>query len=379
MKTQDCPVVDRQEYEVRKDGSPVGEAETPLKRHCYMLAGSWSESPVSTHFRALADELAARGHTVVFLVDRCNHEVENHTGNPAVYTWPSFRPTRVRDAWFLRRLIKNYRPDFVIGAFGSTNWMTVVGWLMRVRCRLVWYLTLSDQIETDGQIGRWKLNLLNWRKRLVYSLATHVIPNSLAGSEDVQRVHGVSNEKCNVLYLSLPDPKRELGEFDFRFQKDRTICVGRFNLSKGQDVLLKSIARLKDRFPHAVFEFVGDGPCKAACEQLARELGLRRMAQSYVSVVPSRNECFGLVNIESLAMGTPVIASDVGGIGEILRDGEEGYLVPPDDPESLADRLAAILSDPELRDRMSRKATMRFTRFEQSNLIGEQVDWIESL
>ncbi len=366
-----------------------------MKKRCYIMAGSWSDSPVSTHFRALAEELAQRGHTVVYLVDKCNHEVENHEGNPAVYTWPSPRPTRLRDALFLRRLIRKYRPDCVTGAFGSTNLMLGLGWLMRVPSRCVWYLTLADAIEIDGQIKSWKLKLLMIRKRFIYSLATHVMPNSAAGSEDVQRLHGVPDEKCNVLYLSLPDPNFELGDFDRNIEQNRTICVGRLHPTKGQDVLLNSIVRLKDRFPNAVFEFVGDGPCKGECERLAAELGiadrcrfvgrlphdevLRRMGRAYVSVVPSRSECFGLVNIESLAMGTPVVASDVGGIGEIFDDGEEGYLVPPDDPETLADRLAEILSDSKLRKRMSEKARERFKDFEQANVIDAQVDWLESI
>jgi glycosyltransferase involved in cell wall biosynthesis len=175
----------------------------------------------------------------------------------------------------------------------------------------------------------------------------------------------------------------------------RTICVGRLHPTKGQDVLIRAIARLKDRFPDARFEFVGDGPCMDDCVKLAEELEiadrcrftgrlthdevLRRLATSSVSVVPSRSECFGLVNIESLAVGTPVVASHVGGISEIVNDGEEGFLVPPDDPVSLAERLGELLGDPELRAEMTDKALQRFQYFAQQRLIGEQVDWLESL
>jgi glycosyltransferase involved in cell wall biosynthesis len=186
-----------------------------------------------------------------------------------------------------------------------------------------------------------------------------------------------------------------LSDVEVTRDSNRTVCVGRLHPTKGQDVLLRAIARLKDRFPDTFFEFIGDGPCREDCERIANELGiadrcsflgrlphdevLRRMASAAVSVVPSRSECFGLVNIESLAMGTPVIASNVGGIGEIFEDGEEGFLVPPDDPEQLADRLARVLSDPGLRQTMSEKAHLRFKYFEQDKLVHEQVDWLESL
>ncbi len=376
-------------------GSKVQVGKRSMQRRCYFMTTSWSDSPVSTHIRALADELARRGHTVVLLVDKQNHQVENHDGNPAVYTWPSVRPTRFRDALFLRRLIKQYRPDFVMGAFGAKNLMICIGWWMRVPCRAAWYLTLAKQIEIDGQIARWKLKLLQVRKRAVYRLATHVVANSVAGSEDVQNVYGVVVEKCHVLYLSLPDPKLQLPDYPTNVAQDRTICVGRLHAGKGQDVLLKAIVQLKDRFPDTVFEFVGDGPCRAEYEKLAADLGiadrcrfvgrlsldevLRRMGASLISVVPSRSECFGLVNIESMAMGTPVIASNVGGIGEIFDDGVEGFLVPPDDPASLADRIARLLGDPALRDEMSRKALQRFQKFERGKVISSQVDWFESL
>lgn len=368
---------------------------TNTSSRCYFLSLTWSDSPVSKHFRALGFELARRGHRVVLLVDQQNHAVEDHGGNPAVYIWPSRRPTKLRDALFLRRLIQHYRPDCLVAAFGAKNVMTCVGKWMGVPNRVVWYLTLSAAIEIDGRISKWKLKLLRLRKRLVYHLVTHMLPNSQAGSEDAQRCFGVAPGKCKVFYLSLPDPRRELGELDCQRDEHRVVCVGRLDPTKGQDVLLHAAALLKDRFPQVLYEFVGDGPCKQDCEALAAELGiadrcrflgrvphdqvLRRMGTAAVSIVPSRSECFGLVNVESLAMGTPVVASDVGGIGEIVKNGEQGYLVPPDDPAALAERLAELLSDADLRERMGQQSLLRFKHFEQSAVIGQQVDWFESV
>lgn len=130
--------------------------------------------------------------------------------------------------------------------------------------------------------------------------------------------------------------------------------------------------------------------------QLARDLGvedrctfggavghqevLAAMASSMATVVPSRSEAFGLVNIESLAVGTPVIASGVGGIVEIIRDGVDGFLVPPEAPEALAKKVEMLLSDPELRQTMSTNARERFlTRFERSKIVKQQVEWLESV
>ncbi len=368
---------------------------TDTQPRCYFMSLTWSDSPVSTHTRALASELVRRGHKVVLLVDQQNREVEDHEANPAVYSWPSRRPTKLKDVLFLRRLIKKYRPDCLVAAFGATNVMLCVGRWMGVPNRVAWYLSITEGITIDGPLGKWKLKVLRFRKRMVYRFLTHLLPNSEAGSQEAQRRSGIPPHKCTVLYLSLPDPKLELNGSECRRDENRVVCVGRLHPFKGQDVLLKSIAKIKDRCPHATFEFVGDGPFRAECEQLAAKLGiadrcdflgrvphdqvLLRMGSASVAVVPSRFECFGLVNIESLAMGTPVVASDVGGIGEIFKDGEEGFLVPADDPDALAERLAKLLNDAELRKRMSEKAIERFQKFEQSNVIGDQVDWFESI
>jgi glycosyltransferase involved in cell wall biosynthesis len=143
-------------------------------------------------------------------------------------------------------------------------------------------------------------------------------------------------------------------------------------------------------------EFVGKGPLEAGLRQLAVQLGvaerchfsgaiphaqvLGRMASATATIVPSRIEAFGLVYIESMAVGTPVVASRVGGIPEIVRDGVDGLLAPPDDPGALASCIKAILSNPQLRQQMSVNARQRFlSTFEQTRIVKEQADWLERI
>lgn len=73
-------------------------------------------------------------------------------------------------------------------------------------------------------------------------------------------------------------------------------------------------------------------------------------------VVPSRYESFGIVALEAMACGTPVIASDVGGLAHLVQDGVTGYRVPENDPDALADKLALLINHPELQNQLGKNA-----------------------
>lgn len=363
--------------------------------NCYFIATSWNDAPVSQHFRALADALAARGQRVVLLVDGQNHAVENPQGNPAVYTWPSRRPVKWRDAWFLRRLIRQYRPACLIANYGASNLMMLAGWWLAVPCRVVWYHTVTAAIDLDAPAGGWRKQLLRWRKRLVYAAATHLTPASRAGRADVMRVFGIAAGKCRVFYNSLADPLAGATAAAAP-EPNKVVCIGRLFPTKGQDVLLRALALLKERVPQLRAEFVGAGPDDAALRALAERLGVAPLCQfvgavghaqvlahiqsAAVTVVPSRSDNNPLVVIEALALGVPVVASAVGGIVESLTDGVEGFLVPPEDPAALADKLYCLLTDDQLRQTLSVQARARFlAQFEQRGLIAEQAQWFEQL
>jgi len=364
-----------------------------MTARCFFIGTTLADNPVSHHFTALAAELVRRGHRVVLLAPHRRVELENPTGNPAIYTWPSDRPTRLVDARFLNALIRQYRPDCLIANFVAVNVMTLVGRWAGVPQRVAWYHTLSTQIAMDGQAPAWRQWLLHRRKSLVYAACTHVVPVSQAAGQDFSQTYPGAANKVRVWLNSIGDPGRtEAPAADAA----RVVCVGRLNASKGQDVLLRAVARLQKKYPALRVEFIGDGPALAAFTALAGELGvsgccefvgrvghvevLRRMAGATVTVVPSRSEAFALVTIESLAVGTPVVASRTGGLPEIVRDGVDGFLVPPDDPPTLAEKLDGLLADAALQSQMRAAARAGFLdRFDLRQTIPRQADWLEEI
>ncbi len=137
-------------------------------------------------------------------------------------------------------------------------------------------------------------------------------------------------------------------------------AVGRLAVQKGVDLLIRALAELDDRGVSLVV--CGVGPEQAALERLASELGVRDrvvfagfqanpwsiMARADAFCLPSRWEGFGHVVVEALACETPVVISDCDfGPGEIVRDGREGWVVPPDDAAALAKALDELLAHPE--------------------------------
>jgi glycosyltransferase involved in cell wall biosynthesis len=363
-------------------------------RYCFFIATSWNDKPVSQHFRSLAAELVNRGHRVVLLIDQQRVDVEDWGAELAVYTWPSVRPTKLKDAVFLRKLVKQYRPDCFIANFGATNIMLLVGKMMNIPCRVAWYRTLSDQINLDNRLSELKVTLLRFRKKLIYQLATHIVANSEATKTDLVNVYKFRRQDCQVFYNTMADPLEHGVNIQQPVTDKRIVCVGRHEKSKGQDVLIEAVALLKDI--DVCVEFIGGGPATVQYKKLSKDLGvqekvtftgtiphdevLKKMASAYLSVVPSRSEAFGWVNIESLALGTPVVASEVGGIPEIIKDGFNGFLFPPGDAKHLAEHIRRIVMEPNLRTSLSSNARTTFlNKFEQKNGLLCQASWFEEL
>jgi len=108
-----------------------------------IATSSWKDgAAVPSHFKAIGDELVRRGHRVIILISGRVTDLEVWSGNPLVFTWPSKRPTKIKDALFAHKLFTRYHPDCLIANFGAGNVMTIVGWLTGAPVRVVWYHTL---------------------------------------------------------------------------------------------------------------------------------------------------------------------------------------------------------------------------------------------
>lgn len=157
---------------------------------------------------------------------------------------------------------------------------------------------------------------------------------------------------------------------------------------KGLSFFLRAAALIARERPRARFVLVGEGPARKRLETLAEAAGLagrtvfageRRDVAALLPafdlfVQPSLWEGFGLTLLEAMAAGRPVIASRVGGVPEVVRDGRDGLLVPPGDAEALAGAVLALLRDPVLAARLGRSGRERVaTSFGIDGLVRDTV------
>jgi glycosyltransferase involved in cell wall biosynthesis len=219
-----------------------------------------------------------------------------------------------------------------------------------------------------------------WHTRLD-QLCTTLSHRAIAVSEHTAQVmrdeEGAPPEKLSVvlngvdferLQLSSPDaPERLRREFAPNGEH-LLLQVARFHPEKGHEFLFKALPLLRERLDKPVkLLLAGAGTFEAEYRRQVGELGVEQnvvflgfrrdapdlMSAADVVVLASVAEAFGLVLTEALYLSTPVVATCVGGIPEIIRDGEGGLLVPPASPEALADAIEKVLSNESLRESMA--------------------------
>lgn len=170
------------------------------------------------------------------------------------------------------------------------------------------------------------------------------------------------------------------------------LFVGRQFERKGGDILLRAFRQVRGTIPDAQLVVVGPQEL-AVTDPGVRCLGFLdkdgpggwdRLTQAYGSAdvfcLPTRFEAFGIVYVEAMHFGLPCVGTRVWAVPEIIADGESGFLVPPDDPDTLAERLTRLLSDRPLARRMGAAGRARArSRFTWSAVVDRMLEQLEAV
>jgi glycosyltransferase involved in cell wall biosynthesis len=191
---------------------------------------------------------------------------------------------------------------------------------------------------------------------------------------------GHPDDKIRVIYngvdlaqFSISTDGGVRAEFGFAENDPVVGIVAVLRPEKDHVSLLRAARTVVDELPRARFLIIGDGPTRPQLEALCTELQLtpnvhfagsrddvaRLLPAIDVFVLTSTSECFPISVLEAMACARPAVCTAVGGIPEVINEGETGYLVPPKDPPQLAARLVRLLRDPQTARRMGGAARAR--------------------
>lgn len=303
--------------------------------------------------KAVAQEIRALGVPVTDL------------GMTAKWRWDAF--------WRLYRLLRRERPTIL------HSWMFHANVPGRVIGRLAGVpiiITSRRNVEIGGEMRE---RLLRWTAGLddkviaVCELARRAqIERTHAAPQNVVTVHnGLDVAEFGTLNPEARATTREA--FGIPPTAPLVGSVGRLHPQKDFATLLKAMVCVRDRLPDAHLLLVGDGDLKPELVSQARSLELAQtvtfaghrtdipeiLSAVDLLVLPSLWEGLPNALLEAMAAGLPVVATAVGGTPEVVVDGVTGFLVPPRDPQALADAILRLLRDPELRQRMGEAGRAR--------------------
>lgn len=183
--------------------------------------------------------------------------------------------------------------------------------------------------------------------------------------------------------LVVPNPAPDVAARGVAPEPNTFVYAGRLTHQKALGVAIEAVGRV----PGARLVVIGDGPERTALERRAREVGLNgrisfRGAQprdevlaalggAWAAVLSSDWENLPHAAVEALAVGTPVVATSVGGVPEVVRDGVNGLLVPPGSPEAFAAALGRLVDDAALRNRLAGAAAASVAELSRDRVYGE--------
>jgi glycosyltransferase involved in cell wall biosynthesis len=213
--------------------------------------------------------------------------------------------------------------------------------------------------------------------RAVGSLAHVQVAISRGLARYLAETEGFAETDFTVIHYGIepgPEPDPQRGE------AGRLLCVGRLIPIKGHDVLVRAVAEARRSVPGLSLDLAGSGPLEPELRQRVAQLGLDGavrflghvapppFADAAIVVVPSFGEGFGMVALEAMERGRPVVVSDVGGLPEIVADGETGVVVPAGDSEALAAAVVALVQDPDRAEAFGKAGRRRaLDRFRQEH------------
>lgn len=224
-------------------------------------------------------------------------------------------------------------------------------------------------------IGRFTYFYFNSIQKFLYRIAFKNVDIFITPSKYLQNI--AKADVSPIIHLPYFIELRKFYELTNNYN---LLFVGRLERIKGVEFLIQAASSIVKAFPQTTLTIVGDGREKTYLLNLTKKLQLEKHVQflgwignkeldayykkASIIVVPTvSSEAFGLVILEAMRVGRPVIGTNVGGIPEIIDDGVNGYLVEPENPEQIAEKVMKLFSEEKLLKELGRNARKKAEAF----------------
>lgn len=278
----------------------------------------------------------------------------------AALIWPAV-------VWQYWQVIRSLKPTDLIVMSGFIEKVIVTPLAKLKKIPVVWieYGPITPLEQKFFGFPAWLLKQTVGGANLIITAAENTAQN-------LRQRLPTNRPTITVIPCGRPKPKK----YRVKLKTHQLCCVSRLQPGKGQDLLIKAMPLILEHVPTAALKIVGEGDFATELRQLISKLGLEDhvqltgrvpdalqvMAESEICVFPSvwELEGFGLVTIEAMSLGKPVVAFDTGPTPELIEDGKTGVLIEPGNVEAVAEVIVELLEKPRLAEKIGSAAEKSF-------------------
>ncbi len=279
----------------------------------------------------------------------------------------------LKKAWWLSRIIKSRQIDIVHAFCPVSEFAAALATRMAGR---------GAVIGSRRNVGYWHTPGTRWRARFVTRFVSHFVANCQAAKQAAFQQEWIDGDRISVIVnplnpnrFNIPSDEGQTRQaLGIAREEKIVVIVATVRPVKDHETFLRAATIVLQDFPATRFLIVGDevGEYPKKIRSLASELGIGHQVSflgpvanpfpilriADIGVLCSSSEGFSNALLEYAVAGLPSVATDVGGLPEVVIDGDTGYLVPAGSPERLADRIGLLLSDGSLRAKIGSNARL---------------------
>lgn len=246
--------------------------------------------------------------------------------------------------------------------------------------------TMKQAFAYEGKTADLNYRLASYLECSQIRRSDRLVTHTRCHAKEIGNLHGINPDKFSIIPHAIESAPSKNNKLKIHDDSIKILFVGRMEPRKGFDTLLRAIPKVIKRFSNVHFDFCGSSQksiLDEAKKRLPSESGVtfhgyverNDLDEFYkncdVFVAPSNYESFGIIYLEAMRFGKPVVACDSGGTPEVVENEISGILVPPSDAEKLANAMIRLCKSESLRKKMGQAGQSRISKFYSLDKLGE--------